>query len=194
MKKLIVLAVAAICFISSASALNISVGGRAMLGGNIGADYSGFKGIVGGGGAYFNLDLFNGFGFQGELNVVTNKIEFSKNETSITTTDYSFVDFPFMFWYNMDLSKIVAGGGIGLNFGSFTDNGDNKMNVGLAAGANVKFYFADHFGIVLGAHGVFDMLPSVTITSSGKSTTYKANSPEFKRKSIYGTAGLEYRF
>ena len=195
MKKLIAMAAAAVCLISSTFALNISVGGRAMLGVNLGADYSGFEGIVGGGGAFFNLELLGGFGFQGEANIVTNQIEISPQDRTLTTTDYSIVDLPFMFWYNLKLGNLVVGGGAGLNFSSFSnDDVNNQMNVGVAAGANLKYLFSDHFGLVFGAHSVFDFLPTVTVTSSGKKTTYTANGPEYTRKSIYGTVGLEYRF
>ena len=195
MKKLFALFFTTVLFISSSFALNLAVGGRLMLGGNIGADYSGFEGMVGGGGAYLNLDFIGGFGAQGEVNVVTNKIEVSTKDSTLTTTDYQIIDFPFMLWYNLNLSRIAIGGGAGINFSSFSnENIGNRWNVGAAAGLNFKVFFTDHIGLVLGAHSVFDFLPTVTVTSSGKSRTYKANAPDYTRKSIYGTAGVEYHF
>lgn len=195
MKRFIAIAIAAVCLASSTFALDIAVGARGMFGGNVGDDYSGFDGFVGGAGAYINLDLLLGFGFQGEMNIVTNKIEFSAADKSLTTTDYYIVDFPFMVWYNLNLFVIEIGGGVGLNLSVFeSDELKDNVNVGLAAGVNLKFFISDHFGIVLGAHGVFDFLPTITVTSSENSTTYTANAPNFTRKSIYGTAGLEFRF
>lgn len=195
MKKLISVFVLAFTLITSSFALDIAVGARGMLGGNIGEDYSGFEGIVGGGGAYINLDLFWGLGFQGEVNVVTNKIEVSLENQSVTTTDYEIVDFPVMLWYNLDLLAVELGGGIGLNFSTFSNSElEDTNNIGLAAGVNFKLFISDHFGLVFGAHGVFDFLPTITVTTDGDTTTYTANGPSYTRKSIYGTAGLEFRF
>ncbi|MBR1638400.1 MAG: hypothetical protein IJ688_03340 [Treponema sp.] len=195
MKKLIALAAAAVCLISSTFALDIAVGARGLLGGNIGKDYSGFEGIVGGAGAYVNLDLIAGFGFQGEVNVVTNKIEVSVENASVTTTDYEIVDFPFLIWYNLKLPFIAVGAGVGLNFSTFNDeNLNDNGSVGLAAGANVKIYISKHFGLVFGADAVFDFIPTVTVTVDGDKTTYTAVSRDYYRKTIYGNAGLEFRF
>ena len=71
-------------------------------------------------GAFLNLDLIGGFGFQGEVNYVANQISTGSN--SVTFTHYEILDFPLYVWYNLKLNPIVIGAGAGINIMLNSDN------------------------------------------------------------------------
>ena len=198
MKKLFAMFIVISGIISTAPAINLAVGGRGFLGGNIQTDDSGLDGFMCGLGAFLNLDLIGGFGFQGEVNYVANQI--STGNKSITFTHYKILDFPVYVWYNLKLEHVAFGGGAGINFSNYPGSEIKSdgvfSNVGLAAGANFKVYVSEHFGIVLGATSVFDFFPTVVKTENNEanSTTYSFADSDYRRKSIYGSLGLEYRF
>lgn len=198
MKKLISLLVLFIGLGTSAFATDISMGFNGNMGGNIGADYSGYNGLVTGCGAYINLDLIGGLGFQGEMNITNNQFKLSGN--SVTFTDYQAVDFAFMPWFQFKLPMLAFGGGVGINYAYYNNTLNNldiesdKFIPGLAIGVNSKVYFSRHFGLVVGAHSVLDFLPYVDVTYEGASTTYTFKNSPFVRKAIYGSVGLDFRF
>ncbi|MCR5062006.1 MAG: porin family protein [Treponema sp.] len=198
MKKILASLILLAGVVSTAPALSLAVGGRGFLGGNLQTDDSGLDGFMCGLGAFLNLDLIGGFGFQGEVNYVANQISTGSN--SVTFTHYEILDFPLYVWYNLKLNPIVLGAGAGINFsnypGSEVEAKGSFANVGLAAGANLKVYVSEHFGIVLGATGVFDFFPTIVKTENteNNSTTYTFSDADYRRKSIYGSLGLEYRF
>lgn len=202
MKKLVSLMIVLVGLSTSAFGLSISVGGNFNAGGTLSFEQQ-YAGFSTGGGAFVNLDLFLGLGFQGELNISTQKIGVNYNDTSLTinTQNITLFDFPFMVWWNAKLGPIGLGLGAGINF-SFSDMPylsydsiqSSKLTMGFAAGANAIFYIGRHFGIVVGAHGVFDFTPRFTRTVTDSSTTYGIETSEWKRSSIYGNVGLEFRF
>lgn len=205
MKKIIgILAVAATLVASTfAFGIDLSIGGKGLIGGNIGTfDEAGKKdgGLVAGGGLYVNLGLFHGFGVQAEANFVSSQISAPASgakEAVFTVTPCNVVDIPLMAWYNFTFTKIAIGGGVGVNFSTITNNvfdsakTKNQWNTGIAVGANFKYYFNKHFGLVLGANGVFDLLPtSVQMEDGSKQYIFDSDG---KRKSVYGTLGLEFK-
>lgn len=198
MKKLLAAFIVIAGIVSTAPAINLAVGGRGFLGGNLQTDDSGLDGFMCGLGAFVNLDLIGGFGFQGEVNYVANQI--STGNSSITFTHYKIIDLPVYVWYNLKFKPVEIGGGVGINFsnypGSEVEAKGSFSNFGFAAGANVIFNVSEHFGIVLGATSVFDFFPTVVKTENheNNSTTYSFSESDYRRKSIYGSLGLEYKF
>lgn len=198
MKKLFVSIALVFGMVSAAFALDVSAGFSANLGGNVGSDYSGYNGLVTGGGSYVNLDIYNGLGFQGEINYVDNQFKISGNTVSFT--DYQTVDFACMPWYQYKFFFGAVGAGIGLNFAYYDEDfGDfsvdtDKFIPGLAIGTNFKFFITNHFGIVVGAHSVLDFFPIIDKSVSGRTTTYTFENSNFIRKSIYGSLGVDFRF
>lgn len=198
MKKILAVLLLTFGFVSAASALDISAGFSGNMGGNIGADYSGYNGLVTGCGAYLNLDIVNGLGFQGEMNITNNQFKLSGN--SVTFTDYEAIDFCFMPWFQFKLPMLSIGAGLGLNY-AYYDSTLNDLDIdtskfipGIALGLNTKVYISRHFGIVVGAHSVLDFLPYVDVTYEGHSTTYTFKNSPFIRKAIYGSVGVDFRF
>ena len=180
MKKFIIILSVLLTFATSSFAINFAVGGRALFGGNLSPDNSEYQGFVCGGGAFFNLDLIMGLGFQGEVNLLTNRVTF---------------DIPFYIWYNLPIRPITIGGGVGLNFSGHTEGSQSSgIIVGFAAGANLIAYVAKHFGLVFAAHYVWDVLPQVSNTVKGDTSTYTFSVPGNQRHSISGSVGLEYKF
>lgn len=197
MKKLLGTLIVAVTLVSATFGLNLSIGGRGMIGSNVGNRNPNLDGIVSGGGGYVNLGLIGGFGLQGEMNFVSSTIAVGEN--SATFTPCEVIDFPVLAWYNASLANnVVFGGGIGLNFSSYSDKSyvnqyDSRFNVGLALGLNLKYFFTDSFGIVLGGNAVFDFMKTQKTTSSGGATTIVWDTNDGSRKAIYGSIGLEFR-
>lgn len=199
MKKLFVSIALVIGMATSAFALDISTGFSANMGGNLGGgDYSGYSGLVTGCGAYVNLDLFAGLGFQGEINYVNNQFKIEGNTVSFT--QYESIDFSFMPWYQLDLFFGSIGAGVGLNFAYYDeDSGDFSIDTdqfipGLSMGASFKVYLTNHFGLNFGVHSVLDFLPVIDVDVNGRTTSYTIEGSDFVRKSIYGSIGLDFRF
>lgn len=196
MKKLITVLFITAVLSASMFAVNFTVGGNINAGGTI-SDDSNYHGFSAGTGAFFNMDLFMGLGLQAEVNLSQDYISFSSN--SITFDErYNIVDSAFMAWWNAKLGFIGLGAGIGPNFsGTISDYEDNNLVFGIAAGANVIFYLGNHFGLVTGVHGVYDLTSRFGATTSkteDKVTTITFETSDWKRRSIYGTFGVEYRF
>jgi len=195
MKKIFALLILAIGLSTSAFAVSISVGGNFNGGGTLSTD-SQYQGFTAGGGAFLNLNLFLGLGVQAEVNVTTSKMTFIQNSVYVYD-DYTIYDVPVMLWWNLRLGSIIVGAGAGLNISSI-DNVDyypvERFALGCATGANVIFLVGNHFGIVVGAHGVFDFTPHLSVTESRGGTVYTFNASNWTRSSVYGNIGLEYRF
>lgn len=209
MKKLLGVLLVAATMAASTFALDLSIGGRGLIGGNIGkvaevAQNKG-EGLVAGGGIYANFSLFGGFGIQGEVNFLNSQIAVKKGaegETvGYTTTSCNIVDVPILAWYNFQIAKFAIGAGVGVNFSAMLPDNTNVFqaasqkdmwNAGLAVGANVKFYFNDHFGLVIGANGVFDFIETSVVVNGG-TKEYLFDKDDGKRKSVYGTIGVEFK-
>ena len=211
MKKLLGILIVATTLISSTFAFSLSVGGRGLVGGrldtikNAGQDNG--AGLSLGGGVNAHLELFGGLGAQAEANFVVNKLPGG---------NITLVDLPVMGWYQLDLFKdtIAIGFGIGPNFSNiFTDlntlvkdvpniKDESKWNTGLAIGAAFKIFFGEkkHVGLVLGANAVFDFTANEFFNAlaqpggENKKNALFGDSADGKRKEIYGTIGLEWRF
>ena len=213
MKKLLGILIVATTLISSTFAFSLAVGGRGLVGGRLdtiqNAAQTKGAGLSLGGGVNVNLELFGGLGAQAEANFVNNTL--ADGNTKVTL-----VDLPIMAWYQLNLFKdtIGIGFGIGPNFSNiFTDfntlvkdvpnlNDKNKWNTGLAIGAAFKIFFGEkkHVGLVLGANAVFDFTANEFFNAlsqpggENKKNALFGNSEDGKRKEIYGTIGLEWRF
>lgn len=208
MKKIIALAIAAVCLVGTTFALDFEVGGRVILGRNL--DDGSFKENVAaakqdktydfGGGAYVNFALFGGLGVQLEANYVKSSIDFKTKENGKEKEyvyDMHTLDLAPMVWLNLDLWKFTLGFGAGPNFsipvasvGDVTKATKQDFTVGLIAGADFKFYFTDHLGIVLSGRYVTDWTKK-DVEIYGVSTGIPEYS--FNRKTIYGGLGLEFK-
>ena len=207
MKKIIAMAVAAVLFVSAASALDLEFGARAFLGRNL--DSGDFKQELAnakadkifdfGFGAYGNFALFGGLGIQAEANYVKSSMTFNKDGKKENEIQYAMhiVDLAPMVWLNLDLWKLTIGFGAGPDFAIQVDSiGDIKnaekqdFKPGLIAGADFKFYLTDHLGIVLSGRYVMD-------SEKKEVEVYgvKTGVPEysFNRRTVYGGLGLEFK-
>ena len=173
-KKIIAMVVAAACFVSATFALDFEIGARAILGRNL--DDGSFKDNVAaakqdktydfGGGAYVNFALFGGLGIQAEANYVKSSIDFNAKKDGSQSEfvyDMHTLDLAPMVWLNLDLWKFTLGFGAGPNFsiplasiGDITKSTKQDFTVGLICGADFKFYFTDHLGVVLSGRYVTD--------------------------------------
>ncbi len=214
MKKIIAMAVAAVLMVSAASALDLEFGARGILGRNL--DNGTFKENVtqakedktfdAGFGIYGNFALFGGLGIQAEANYVKSSINFQAKDPD--TNKYKSVPYELhtldlspMVWLNLDLWKFTLGFGAGPNFsipvaslGEVKNATKDQFTVGLIAGADFKFYFTDHFGIVLSGRYITDWTKK-NIVLEGYGQTVDTGIPEysFNRKTLYGGLGLEFK-
>ena len=205
MKKIIAMAVAAVCLVSATFALDLEFGGRAIFGRNLGAgsfqeNYTAAKEdktFDFGGGAYANFALFGGLGVQAEANYVKSSIKFAGAGREETKYDIHTLDLAPMLWLNLDLWKFTLGFGAGPNFSipvmSVSDATKAKkedFTVGLIAGTDFKFYCTKHLGIVLSGRFVTEW-DKKNINVYGVDTGI----PEytFNRKTLYGGLGLEWK-
>ena len=95
MKKMIMTISLLFGMVVSSYALTISTGGYFNLGGNDSSRIE-TNGISYGVGAFFNIDLFLGLGFQSEINCTNSVINTGENQIIISDID-TIVDIPFMF-------------------------------------------------------------------------------------------------
>lgn len=209
MKKIIAMALAAVLMVSAASALDLEFGGRAILGRNL--DSGTFKENMAaakqdktydfGFGIYGNFALFGGLGIQAEANYVKSSITFAKEGKEEVQYDMHTLDLSPMLWLNLDLWKFTIGFGAGPNFeiplaslGDIKNAKKQDFTVGLIAGADFKFYFTEHLGLVLSGRFVTDwQKKDVPIEVNGYNTGSSYPSYEFTRKSLYGGLGLEFK-
>ena len=209
MKKIIAMAVAAVMMVSAASALDLEFGARAILGRNL--DSGTFKENMAaakqdktydfGFGVYGNFALFGGLGIQAEANYIKSSIKFAKEGREEVQYEMHTLDLSPMLWLNLDLWKFTLGFGVGPNFeiplaslGDIKNAKKQDFTVGLIAGADFKFYFTDHLGLVLSGRYVTDwQTKDVPIEVNGYNSGATYPSYEFTRKSIYGGLGLEWK-
>lgn len=206
MKKIIAMAVAAVCLVSATFALDLEFGARGILGRNLDlntdlkANYASAKEdktFDAGFGVYGNFALFGGLGIQAEANYINSSIVFQSKGKDEVPYEMHMLDLSPMIWLNLDLWKFTIGFGAGPNFGILVGSaGDvfkakkQDFKVGLAAGADFKFYFTDHLGVVLSGRYVMDF-EEKPIDVYGVDTGIKKY--EFSRKTIYGGLGLEWK-
>lgn len=193
MKKMIMTISLLFGMVVSSYALTISTGGYFNLGGNDSSRIE-TNGISYGVGAFFNIDLFLGLGFQSEINCTNSVINTGENQIIISDID-TIVDIPFMLWWNGKFGFLGVGAGAGINF-SLNDCYSEFVKFGISAGANVIFYFNDHIGLLVGATGVFDFPGQISWeTDYSDNKTYVGFTDElWKRNNIYGKVGIVYRF
>lgn len=212
MKKIIAVAIAAFTMVASTFALDFSVGAKAIVGTNFGANEDISEELAGrtankdtaydfGGSVYANFALLGSLGVQGEINVINSSITF---KDGIDTADYSSLnlDIPVMLWLNLDLWKLTVGFGVGVNFNSelaqFSDAKNltkDSFTVGLAAGADVKFFVTNHVGIVASARFICEFeRKDVPITIAGYDTGAGYPTIAYPRRSLYGGLGVEWKF
>lgn len=210
MKKIIAMAFIAVLMISATFAFNFEVGARGILGRNLDdgsfeANYNAAKEdktFDFGFGAYANLALFGGLGIQAEANYVNSSITFVHAGVQDVQYSMHILDLSPMVWLNLDCWKFTFGFGAGPNFeiplaslGDIVNAKQQDFTVGLIAGADLKFYFTDHLGIVLSGRFVCDWnQKNVPITVNGYQLG-DASYPSyaFTRKTLYGGLGLEFK-
>ncbi len=214
MKKIIAMALATICLVSASFALDFEVGARGILGYNMALDSdlktetskaTAEKVFDAGFGAYANFALFGGLGIQAEANYIQSSMNFNEKGTD-RETEYAIrtLDLAPMVWLNLDLWKLTIGFGAGPNFSipiSTTLKSDlasakkEDFQMGYIAGADFKFYFTKHLGLVLSGRfiGEFEKR-NVQIEAYNQSVD--TGIPEFipKRKTVYGGLGVEWKF
>ena len=172
MKKLIAMAVAAVCLVSATFALDLEFGGRVILGRNLDLE-TGLKENYAsakqdktydfGFGGYANFALFGGLGVQAEVNYVKSSIMFQSKGKDEVPYEMHMLDLSPMIWLNLDLWKFEFGFGAGPNFeiplaslSDITTAKKEDFTVGLIAGVDVPNF-------------------------------------EFTRKTLYGGLGLEFK-
>ena len=145
--------------------------------------------------------MFGGLGIQAEANYVKSSITFAKEGKEEVQYDMHTLDLSPMLWLNLDLWKFTIGFGAGPNFeiplaslGDIKNAKKQDFTVGLIAGADFKFYFTEHLGLVLSGRFVTDwQKKDVPIEVNGYNTGSSYPSYEFTRKSLYGGLGLEFK-
>ncbi len=211
MKKIIAMAIATICLVSATFALDFEIGARGILGYNMALD-SDFKTeymkakdskvFDSGFGAYANFALFGGLGIQAEANYIKSSMDFNvqgatkESEYAIRTLDLA----P-MVWLNLDLWKLTVGFGLGPNFSiqipglsDVKTAKKDQFRTGLIAGADFKFYFTDHMGLVLSGRYITEFQKKdVPIQVAGYDSGAKYTTFETGRKTLYGGLGLEFK-
>ena len=210
MKKIIAMACTAILLLTAAFALDFEVGVRGILGRNL--DGGSFEDNLNsakqdktfdfGFGAYANFALFGGLGIQAEANYVNSSITFVNNNADEVKYAMHIMDLSPMVWLNLDLWRLTIGFGAGPNFeiplASVSDIKDAKkqdFTVGLITGADVKFYFTKHLGVVLSGRFICDFnQKEVPIEVNGYAVP-GASYPtyEFARRTLYGGLGMEFK-
>ena len=211
MKKIIAMACTAVLLIGATFALDFEVGARGILGRNLAS--GSFEDNLNaakqdktfdfGFGAYANFALFGGLGIQAEANYVKSSITFVQDGRDEVQYAMHIMDLSPMVWLNLDLWRLTIGFGAGPNFeiplASVSDIANAKkqdFTVGLITGADVKFYFTKHLGLVLSGRFIMDWdKKDVAIEVNGyeiPGATYP--SYEFSRRTLYGGLGLEFKF
>ena len=208
MKKIIAMAVAAVCLVSATFALDLEVGGKVSLGRNL--DQGTFKENYAqakedetfdfGAGAYARIAFI-----QLEANYVKSSIDFKSVDENgkKKTTEYEThtLDLSPMLWLSVDLWKLQLGFGAGPNFaiqinalGDVKNAQKQDFKVGIIGGTDIKFYFTDHLGLVLSGRYVTDFKKqNVKIEAYGQDVETPLPEYSFNRKSIYGGLGLEFK-
>ena len=211
MKKIIAIAITAILMLSAGFALDLEVGVHGILGRNL--DSGSFEDNLNaakedmtfdyGFGAYANFALFKGLGIQAEANYVTSSITFAQEGADNVKYNMHILDLSPMLWLNLDLWRFTIGFGAGPDFeiplaslGDISNAKKQDFTVGLISGADVKFYFTDHLGLVLSGRFICDWKKKdVPIEVNGYQlgdATYPSYS--FARRTLYGGLGLEFKF
>lgn len=210
MKKIIAMAVTAVLLLSATFALDFEVGARGILGRNLdsGSFADNYKAAKEdktfdfGFGAYANFALFGGLGIQAEANYVNSSMTFVKDGADTVKYSMHILDLSPMVWLNLDLWRFTIGFGAGPNFeiplaslGDIKDAKKQDFTVGIIAGADAKFYFTKHLGIVLSGRFICDFnKKDVPIEVNGyelpgaEYPTY-----EFARRTLYGGLGMEFK-
>jgi len=211
MKKIIAMAVTAVLMLSASFALDLEAGVHGILGRNL--DSGSFEDNLNaakedktfdyGFGAYANFALFGGLGIQAEANYVTSSITFAQEGADNVKYNMHILDLSPMIWLNLDLWRFTIGFGAGPDFeiplaslGDISNAKKQDFTVGLISGADVKYYFTDHLGLVLSGRFICDWKKKdVPIEVNGYQlgdATYPSYS--FARRTLYGGLGLEFKF
>jgi hypothetical protein len=218
MKKLISALVVLFCMISSTYAFSLAFGARGILGKDMDSLSSlnvnnVFNSETSAGfGAYVNLGLFGGLGVQGEVNVNMKNVMLIPYTNIPVQYDYAskLIDVPVMLWLQLSLWKFSVGVGLGPNFSfdlnpffnvtnGFTVNNltTNGYTYGAVGGADVKFYFTKHIGLVASARVIFDIGKgnnnSLYYIDSTGNINFNYNIIAVTRKTIYGGLGIEFK-
>ena len=214
MKKIIAMAVAAVCLVSATFALDLEFGARGILGRNLAegsfeeetAAAKEDKTFDFGFGAYANFALFGGLGIQAEANYIKSSIDFKVKDPDTNKYDevaYEIhtLDLAPMVWLNLDLWKLTIGFGAGPNFsipvaslGDVKSATKEEFTMGIIAGADFKFYFTKHLGLVLSGRYITDWTKKdVVLEAYGQSVNTGIPEYQFNRKTFYGGLGLEFK-
>lgn len=162
-------------------------------------------------GAYANFALFGGLGVQGEANLTKGSASLKGLVSGKKAEKYEIwtLDLPVMVWANFDLWKFTIGAGAGVNFSCDLQSGglkslynqvslnakDNMFRTGFVCGADAKFYFTKHLGLVASGRFVMDFKKKdVPVSVENTDSSISIPTIEFSRRSLYGGIGLEWKF
>ena len=213
MKKIIAIAITAICLVSASFALDLEFGARAILGSNLDPESSLRDSAITikdsdtfdfGFGAYGNFALFGGLGIQAEANYIKSSITFLGDKDGSTEEmeyDLHTLDLSPMVWLNLDLWKLTIGFGAGPNFSivvpdlqTAAHSSKTDFVTGLIVGADFKFYITDHLGLVLSGRYIMEWQKSnYVLEAYGQSVDTNVPIYDPTRKTIYGGLGIEYK-
>lgn len=210
MKKIVAIAITVVLMMSAVFALDFEAGvhgilGRNLDGGSFEDNYKAAKQDMTfdyGFGAYANFALFGGLGIQAEANYITSSINFVKDGAQSVQYNMHILDLSPMVWLNLDLWRITVGFGAGPDFeiplaslGDISNAKKQDFTVGVITGADVKYYFTDHLGLVLSGRFICDwQKKDVPIEVNGyqlADSSYPSYS--FSRRTLYGGLGLEFK-
>lgn len=164
-------------------------------------------------GAYTNLTLFAGLGVQAEANLTRGKTTFNVMKQGVDTFEAQelsvwTLDIPLMVWLRGELGPFQLGFGAGPNFafnipaGDFkslydktrTDIANNVFTMGVCIGADAKFFFNKHLGLVVGARYINDFMKTdVPVVVAGYDTGSSYPTVAISRKALYANVGLEFK-
>lgn len=213
MKKLIAIAVAAICLVSASFALDLELGGKAILGRNMEngtwkenlANAKVDQTFDFGGSAYVHASLFGMMGIQAEANYIQSSMNFATKDENGKPVEEKYetktLDLAPMLWWDLQIWKLDIGCGVGPNFsiplqelGQIKSAKKDDFKLGLVAGADAKFYLTKNIGLVLSGRYIQEWdKKEVPIEVNGFDTGAGYPTLEVGRKNLYGGVGLELK-
>ena len=216
MKKIIAIAVSAVLFASSTFAIGFGVGGKFILGKNVAEGESVKTAALDaiksdnnfdfGGSLYANLSILGGLGAQLEANFINSSLSIesrtAEDASKPKTEKYNtlFFDIAPMVWWNIDFWKLRIGLGAGPNF-SITVNSPAELKTatkdmfttGVCAGADVRLYFNDHFGIVVSGRYVGEFNKKENTVEIAGIDVAEYPTVTTQRQTLYGGVGAEFK-
>ncbi|MDD7416498.1 MAG: hypothetical protein SPI86_08030 [Treponemataceae bacterium] len=212
MKKIFAVVITSVLLISTTFAFGLGAGAKGTLGMNFGANDSiaeSFQNITkdtafdAGGGVYVYMSFLPFLGIQAEANLISSSVSFASasNADLVQTYEQLLLDLSPMFWNVYDLWIFQLAFGVGPNFSialkelaDLQSATQDRFTLGLICGADLKIFFGDHLGLVIGGRFICEWdKTDVPVTVAGYDTGSSYPTVEFPRRTLYGSVGLELK-